>query len=90
MLPQHLYAVFLGFLVDPLASARAYVRATQLPSFLSNTVARTEQVQNVLQHQPAKDPTCKQYVRSAMVRLHAANSNQFLANRPHRDYTLRL
>ncbi|KAF9820371.1 hypothetical protein IEO21_01380 [Rhodonia placenta] len=62
MLPQHLYAVFLGFLVDPLASARAYVRATQLPSFLSNTVARTEQVQNVLQHQPAKDPTCKQYL----------------------------
>ncbi|KAI0930261.1 hypothetical protein AcV5_007022 [Taiwanofungus camphoratus] len=60
MLPRHLYALLLGFLLDPLTNAQTYVRASQSQSFLSNTLVRTEQVQNVLEHQPVKKPACRQ------------------------------
>jgi len=62
MLPHYLYALFLGFLVDPLACSRAYVQASQSPSFLQETLVRKEPVQNVLEHQPAKEPVCEQYL----------------------------
>ncbi|CCM01496.1 uncharacterized protein FIBRA_03550 [Fibroporia radiculosa] len=62
MLPSHLLALSLSFLVDPLANARAYVRASQSPSLLSDNILRTDQVHHVLDHQPVKEPACKQYL----------------------------
>ncbi|PCH43784.1 endoplasmic oxidoreductin [Wolfiporia cocos MD-104 SS10] len=58
MSPRHLYALCLSLLVNSLAN----VRASQNPSFLSDTLVRTDQVQNVLKHKPAKEPACQQYL----------------------------
>ncbi|KAH8107879.1 endoplasmic oxidoreductin [Cristinia sonorae] len=53
MLPQQIYAILAAFLLQsPLVTADS--------SFLANTVLRKDQVQNVLEHQPVKQPVCKQ------------------------------
>ncbi|KAL6310374.1 endoplasmic oxidoreductin [Sparassis latifolia] len=54
MLPRHLCALLLGFLVD-------HVRVAQSQSFLDNNILTHDQVQNVLEHKPANEPSCQQF-----------------------------
>ncbi|OBZ68243.1 Endoplasmic reticulum oxidoreductin-1 [Grifola frondosa] len=56
MLLHHLYALFLPILLESLVT-----RASQPQSFLTDSLLRTNQVQNVLEHQPVKEPSCKQF-----------------------------
>ncbi|KAH9949541.1 endoplasmic oxidoreductin [Amylocystis lapponica] len=61
MFPRHLYALLLGFLLDPLAHPRTSARVALSQSLLSDPVVRHEQVQNLLEHKPVKEPACKQF-----------------------------
>ncbi|KII92731.1 hypothetical protein PLICRDRAFT_172784 [Plicaturopsis crispa FD-325 SS-3] len=53
MLPRHLWAILFALLEPHIAYAAS-------DSFLADTLVRKDQVQNVLEHQPATHATCKQ------------------------------
>ncbi|CAL1707294.1 unnamed protein product [Somion occarium] len=55
MLRQQVYSILLAFLLHSGA-----LEAKEPQSFLSDTLVRKDQVQNVLEHQPAKEPHCQQ------------------------------
>lgn len=59
MFPRQLYAIVFTFLLH---STTAIADSTSGHSFLTDTLLRKGQVQNVLEHKPAKDPDCKQVV----------------------------
>lgn len=62
MLRQQVYSILLAFLLHSGA-----LEAKEPQSFLSDTLVRKDQVQNVLEHQPAKEPHCQQVVRQLCV-----------------------
>ena len=59
MLSRHLYALLFAFLVDPLTAHASDAQS----SLLGNALGRSGQVKSVLEHEPVKEPACKQFVR---------------------------
>ncbi|KAK7687020.1 hypothetical protein QCA50_009519 [Cerrena zonata] len=55
MVRRQVYSVLLSFLLGS-----ATIEAKEPESFLDNNLVRKDQVQNVLEHQPVKVPSCKQ------------------------------
>ena len=60
MFPRQLYATLFAFLLQ---SGTSLAGSSPAQSFLTDPLLRKGQVQNVLEHTPAKDPDCKQVVR---------------------------
>ncbi|TCD64625.1 hypothetical protein EIP91_003859 [Steccherinum ochraceum] len=54
MLPRQIYAIVVAFLLQ----SAAPTAASSDKSFLDDSLVRRDQVQNVLEHQPAKEPAC--------------------------------
>ena len=62
MLSKHLYAILLAFLLQPGAEAE---EQSSLPFLSSNGVKNPkEKTQDVLEHKPATDASCEQFVRA--------------------------
>ena len=60
-------------------------------SFLSDTLVRKDQLQHVLEHEPAQSASCEKTVRPCLSCLSANRSEHCsAAYRSHRDYTMRL
>ena len=62
MLPRHLYALVFSFLLQ--SSAYAASEQSVLSGGLSQGLGKKEQVQDVLDRQPVKQPSCEQFVRN--------------------------
>ena len=58
MVRRQVYSVLLSFLLGS-----GTLEAKEPQSFLHNNLVRKGQVQNVLEHQPAKEPSCERVVR---------------------------
>ena len=69
----------------------AHTRATDA-SFLSDTLVRKDQLQHVLEHEPAQSASCEKTVRACLLRLLNSNRSERYssAHRAHRDYAVRL
>jgi hypothetical protein len=60
-------------------------------SFLSDTLVRKDQLQHVLEHEPAESASCENTV-ACLLRLLSRNRSKrcSAAHRAHRDYAMRL
>lgn len=69
----------------------AHTRAADA-SFLSDTLVRKDQLQHVLEHEPAQSASCEKTVRARLLRLLNRNRSErySAAHRAHRDYAMRL
>lgn len=57
MFRRQVYSVLLSILLGS-----GTLAAKEPQTFLDNNIVRKDQVQKVLEHQPAKEPSCKQVV----------------------------
>ena len=85
MLSRHLYALLFALLVDPLTAHASDAQS----SLLGNALGRSGQVKSVLEHEPVKEPACKQFVRPS-VHSSPSATNLLAAHGTNRDDTVRL
>lgn len=69
MVPRHLLALTLALVLDPYTRPWTYATTTQPGLFLADTTLRRDQVQDVLEHTPVKEPACQQFVRRLLLEM---------------------